>query len=548
MGAKKHKAVKPEYASLEGVTESGHPFRYLKVGRATELTGWDWFLYRILEIFPALLAWVTLIGIVGLSIFLPVYASYFIIAFAFYWLLKTLYLSVHLRHSWARLKHNLARDWSKELATLPHDHLYHLVLLPYYKEPLAIVEASVKALLNTTYEKDRLLVVLAYEERAGEEAKTIAHDLKKKYGGVFGGFLTTEHPGNISGEMAGKGSNIAWAAEQARVEMLDVRGIPYEHVLVSAFDVDTVVYPQYFECLSYHFLTVPDPLHASFQPIPVFHNNIFEAMSLARVVSISSTFWEMIQQERPERMATFSSHSMPFSTLYKIRYWQTNMVSEDSRIYWNMLIAHDGNYRVVPLSYPVSMDANVTNSFWSTIKNIYLQHRRWTYGTENLPYTVFNFTKNPRISLWKRIHISLMQLEGYWSLSTNPLMLFVMGWLPLLVGGRAFTETILSYNLAIIVRDLMTLSMFGLVISAYISIRMLIVCAEPLRQPRKVKRHFWILMALQWILVPMTMIIFSAIPGLEAQTRLALGRYLGFWVTPKHVLKRKALASVHLGS
>jgi hypothetical protein len=38
---------------------------------------------------------------------------------------------------------------------------------------------------------------------------------------------------------------------------------------------------------------------------------------------------------------------------------------------------------------------------------------------------------------------------------------------------------------------------------------------------------------LQWIMVPLTMIIFSAIPGLDAQTRLMFGRYMGFWVTPK---------------
>lgn len=43
-----------------------------------------------------------------------------------------------------------------------------------------------------------------------------------------------------------------------------------------------------------------------------------------------------------------------------------------------------------------------------------------------------------------------------------------------------------------------------------------------------------VLMAVQWILIPFTMVFFSAIPGLESQIRLMIGRPLGFWVTPKN--------------
>lgn len=498
-----------------------------KVGRATELSGKDRRLYRFLEILPGVASWTTLIGVILMSIYLPFVAAYFVIAFAIFWVLKTAFLSYHLRYNWKRMKHHMKIDWGLMIERFEYDHMYQMVILPFYQEPEVVVEASIKALSEVKYDSKNIIVVLAAEERAGESAQTIARNVKDRWGNKFASFLITTHPANLPGEMAGKGSNATYAAEQARKIILDPHGIRYNHTLVSIFDIDTVIYPDYFNCLIWHFMTAERPLKSSFQPVPVFNNNIWEAPAIARVVAMSSTFWEMIQQERAERMATFSSHSVSFQALYEIGYWQSNMVSEDSRIYWNLLLANDGEYDVVPLSYPVSMDANVASSLFGTFRNIYKQHRRWTYGVENFSYIVYHFTKNKKISLRRRIGITLQQAEGYWSLVTNPLMLFILGWAPIFLGGPRFHEQVLSYNLPIMVRNLLIFAMFGLVVSSYISLTLL-----PPRPPHK-SRFNYVVLALQWILVPATMIIFSAIPGLDAQTRLMFGRYMGFWVTPK---------------
>jgi cellulose synthase/poly-beta-1,6-N-acetylglucosamine synthase-like glycosyltransferase len=513
-------------------TENNHLLPYAQtadfhVGRATELTGRRRVFYRFLEILPGLASWSTLIGVVLLSVYAPFVAAYFVIAFALYWVLKTAFLSYHLRYNWKRLRHHMALDWAEMVGRFEYRHLYHVVILPFYKEPASVIEASLEALSKVSYDAKKIIVVLAGEERAGEHAKAIGDQMRARYGQHFGFFLTPIHPKDLPGEMAGKGSNAAYAAERVRTEVLDPQGLKYTEVIVSIFDIDTVLYPNYFNCLVWHFMTAENPLKSSFQPVPIFNNNIWEAPAVSRVVAMSSTFWEMVQQERPERMATFSSHSVSFQALYEVGYWQTNMVSEDSRIFWNLLVANNGKYSVVPLSYPVSMDANAAPHLWQTIGQIYKQHRRWTYGVENLCYILYHFTRNKNIPLKQRIVVALQQAEGYWSLVTNPIMLFILGWAPIFLGGQEFHETVLSYNLPIVVRDLLIMAMFGLVISSFISLTLI-----PPR-PSHASRFHYLVMALQWIMIPATMIVFSAIPGLDAQTRLMFGKYMGFWVTPK---------------
>lgn len=500
---------------------------YLHIGRATELTGNNRRLYRFLETTPAILSVGTLVGLIILSFIAPRFVAYFTIGFSAYWLLKSIFLSVHLTHNFRRLKHHMELDWLKRLSPMKYDDIVHVVIFPFYNESYDVVVESVRALARSRFNLKQVAVVLAAEERAGEEALLIAKRVEDEFKDVFLDCITTVHPDHLPGEVAGKGSNIAHATPEAVARIVDARSLPHEKVLVSVFDVDTQVYPDYFACLTWHFLTAERPLQSSFQPIPLFNNNIWEAPMLSRVLGYSTTFWQMIQQERPERMATFSSHAIPLPALTAVGYHQKNMVNEDSRIYWNLFLHYNGEYDSVPLSYPVSMDANVANGFWSTAVNLYKQHRRWSYGAENIPYLVFHFIQNKNISFIKKARVLFVQIEGFWSLVTQPLILFAIGWLPLFVGGALFNASLLSYNLPRVSSWFLTAAMLGLVFLALYASRLI-----PPR-PEGQSRRKTVFMMLQWALVPLTMVIFSAIPGLDAQIRLARGKYMGFWVTPK---------------
>ncbi|MES2135403.1 MAG: glycosyltransferase family 2 protein [Patescibacteria group bacterium] len=501
---------------------------YLHVSRASDLTGRSRFIYRLFEILPGVLSFGTLFGLVALSFFAPTYAAYFTILFSGYWVFKTIFLSVHLWHNFKRLRHNMEVNWTERLSNLKYHDILHVVIFPFANEPYEVLAESISALEKSRFPKNQIAVVIASEERAGPEARHTAERLQQEFKDHFLEVLVTVHPSGTPGELPGKGSNIAYAAKEAKTKILDARGSSLERTLVSAFDVDTVIYPDYFSCLTWHFLTEDDPLHASFQPVPLYNNNIWNAPILSRVLAYSSTFWQMIQQEMPERLTTFSSHAVSMRALVDAGYWQKNVVSEDSRIFFNLFIHYDGNYRVVPISYPVSMDANVSKSWFGTVGSLYKQHRRWSYGAENIAYMLFNFMHNPRIPFSKKLHLSFVQIEGFWSLATHPLILFAVGWLPLFIGGHAFNASVLSYNLPIVATWFLTLAMSGLVFSSIFFMYLV---------PQRPQEYSWrrsVTMALQWILVPFTMVIFSAIPGLDAQVRLFFAKYLGFWVTPKN--------------
>src|SRR3990167_1334296 len=93
---------------------------YLHVGRAVDLPDKnERRLFRALEIMPGFLAWFTLFLVVALSFLTPFFMAVFIIAFDVYWLIKTIYLSLHLRISYRKLKQNLKVNWLDRLDKLP---------------------------------------------------------------------------------------------------------------------------------------------------------------------------------------------------------------------------------------------------------------------------------------------------------------------------------------------------------------------------------------------------------------------------------------------
>ena len=510
---------------------------YLRIGHARDIKNKrERIIYRMLEIMPGFFSWGILFSAFFLSSRSPFLIAVFIIAFTIFWFFRSLYFSFHLWAGYKKMNKSEKVDWIKKIKKLENyslssisnwEEIYHLIVIPMYDEPFEIVRDNFKSLLNSDYPKDKMVVVLACEEKVKDSVKETALKIEEEFKDSFLKFLITFHPSDIEGEIGGKGSNETWAAKRAKELIIDPLKIPYENVIFSSFDVDTCIFPKYFSCLTYNYLTVKKPTKTSFQPVPLFINNIWDAPAFSKIFSFSSTFWHTMNQERPEKLITFSSHSMSFYALVDVGFKQTNVVSDDSRIFWQCFLKNDGDYRTAPLYYPLSMDANVSTSLLKTLKNVYKQQRRWAYGSGDIPYFLFGFLKNKKIPFFKKLSLGFEVIEGHISWATASILIFLLGWLPIVLGDADFSQTLISYNLPRIMGRILTIAMLGLIGSSYLSLILL-----PPRPPNYGKYKL-VIFSFGWLLFPIMMIFFTSFPALEAQTRWMIGKYMGFWPTEK---------------
>jgi hypothetical protein len=524
---------------------------------------------RLWEILPGLQFWTVFFGAILLSYYLPVWAAIFIICFDLYWVLKALNVATHLIAAYRKFRALVKINWmdyikrladfqtfalfleqlakqSKNATTKKfylgeidkihtlvnqgktgrdYGGFYHLILVPFTDESFEVLDSTISALAACDYPKDKMFLVLGSEERAGKEAQIVTQRLKEKYAKIFYKLFITVHPDGLPGEIKGKSANASFAVQKILPE-LSALGITTQQVLVSNFDSDTIVHPQYFARVMYEFLTAQKPYQSSYQPIAIYNNNIWDTPAIIRVVSVSNSFWQFTESSRPDRLRTFSSHTMTLKALVEVGFWKKDIVNEDGYIYWQCYLHYNGDYHVIPLFIPISLDTCLANTTWQTLINQYKQKRRWAYNVEYYPVLIPQLLKS-KAPFWDKMYKIYQYMEGNFNWATASILISSLGWLPLFLGGNAFTQSVIGYNLPFVTKTLMTIATCFLIFSVYINLILL--------PPRPAKYSAWrsFMMYLQWFLVPLTSVIFGSLPAVEAQTRLMFGRYLEFWVTPK---------------
>jgi hypothetical protein len=523
-------------------------------------------LWRLLEIIPGALSWGAIFLTLILSVLTPTLVASFVILYTIIWLFRSVKMSVNLYRGYRKTLEAMKTDWQR-LITLndspdkidyeirqtnaeeePKRHfsllhlkkqvqslqksgewkrskeVFHAIIFVTYKESYELIRESVKSYADGKYPPSRIIMVMAGEESDRENFTDIARRIKHEYGDRFMHFMITVHPGNIPGEIRGKSANATWAAKELK-SYVDEKGIAYDNLMISNFDADTVVHPLYFSELTFKYLTTSRRTEQGYQPTPMFHNNIWDVPALVRLVAQGCTFWRMAESMDKDKYKSFSSRSLSFRTVLDVNYWDPSVIPEDSRQYWTAFTIYDGRHRLVPIYSPIYMDAVLSDTYVKTFKSQYMQLRRWAWGVCDFPFVALNLWYHPEIPRREKIYRIFEFLENSFFWATGPILLTFTGFIPGLLNAD-FRDTVLAYNLPRIMSDLLTYASAGIIMCAVISLSLV-----PSNKSKGIIGR--ISLSLQWILVPIVSIILSAIPALDAQTRLMFGRYLEYKVTQK---------------
>jgi len=522
-------------------------------------------LYRFFEMLPAIVSYGMLLLLVVLSLISPLAAAVYLLLIIITMLVKAIGIAVHTVTGRERLNRAQNVHWHERLSQLEdpkvsyekiiHEYsdsfgfdahkenlrlmaadsalfpkpsqLFNAVIIAAYNESYEVLEPTVQSVINTTYDNDKLIIVLAYEERGGEDIEATAQKLQKKFGHYFKAFHIVKHPKDLPNEVIGKGGNITYAGYFLK-DWLKKEKIDDNNVMVTTLDSDNRPHATYFDYVTYEYIVHEDRKHLSYQPIALFLNNIWDAPAPMRVLATGNSFWNIISSMRPHTLRNFASHSQPMDALVEMDFWSTRSIVEDGHQYWRSYFYFGGNYSVTPIYVPIYQDAVLSDTYGRTLKAQFTQLRRWAYGASDVPYVATRiFTKHRNVPFVAGIARFLRLLDGHITLASVPILVAIGGWVPLLINSQAARD-IAAHQLPEVVSAIQRVAMVGLFITVFLGFKML-----PPR-PERYKRRRTLWMLLQWCLMPVTAIVYSAASAFNAQTHLLLGKYLDkFDVTEK---------------
>ena len=298
------------------------------------------------------------------------------------------------------------------------------------------------------------------------------------------------------------------------------------YITVTSCDSDHKFHPNHFAALTYKFLDNPKRHQYFWQPAVMFYNNIWELPAITRVLNTLMSIWNLSQLPRKDRLISAQNYSLSMKLLHEVDYWDADKIPEDWGIFFKAFYKKGGGVEVEPIYLPLHADAALSSSFWSTLKNQYEQIKRWAWGVSDDPWIIKNYFLTPHIPFLDKTMRLITVIWAHFLWPVNWFIITIGLTLPTLI-NPAFGRTALGYSVPKASSFILTVSLVFLIIMLVID-----YIYKP-KRPEGVSVWRTILFPLEFLLMPVAGFFFSALPGLDAHTRLMLGKYLEYRVTDK---------------
>lgn len=482
---------------------------------------------RMLEILPGFTSWNLILFPYWGILVIPDTVAYFILFFNIYWFYQSLQIAISSIISHTRIQAAKIYDWMGDVRGFPDwEKVRHIVIIPTYKEPIHILERTFKSLADQEFPTQQIIPVLAMEGKETEQDRNEKFKyLQKKFGKHFKYMYMTVHNLEV-GEVTGKASNEKYAAIWIKKNYIDSKKINIDYITVTSCDADHKFHPKHFANLAYKFLDDPNRYKKFWQPSVMFYNNIWEIPAITRVPNTLMTIWNLSQLPRRDRLINAQNYSLSFKLLDEVGYWDADKIPEDWGIFFKAFYKKGGGLEVEPIYLPLFADAAQSTSFWKTLQNQYQQIQRWAWGVSDDPWIIKSYLLARNVPFWDKTTRLFQVIWGHFLWPVNWFIITLGLTVPTLL-NPAFGRTALGYTVP-------KLSSFVLTIALVFLIVMLVI--DNMHKPKRPENlPVWrsLLIPFEFILMPIAGFFFSALPGIDAHTRLMLGKYIEYRVTEK---------------
>ena len=488
---------------------------------------------RLFEAAPGLVTWIMLLAPAWIPILFwtpgALVVASAVLVFDVYWLIRAVTVVTGVYSTMWRMRRDMAKDWLAACRVEPPEGVgdplqyYHLCVIPTYTEPYHVLERTVQAIVESNYPPELTMIGIITRETDKPGWENVAR-LKEKFGGRLRGFYHIKDPLE-PGIVIGKSAAMNWGGRWM-VRVLTEQGYDLSKVLITDLDSDYRVHPQYFGWISWHHAREPLRDYVIWQPVPLFHNNIWQVPLAVRIMSASTSQWQMFLHSRPHRVVAFSSYTCSLDFVHKVGYWDKDVIPEDSRFYWKAFFTFGQRFSVKSVWLPIYGDSPQARDYAATHVSQYNQIKRWAWGITDVPYVLARFFKHPEIPFWLRFRRFMNLFLNHLNWIFLPMLLLFGASMPLWV-STDFSLTDLGQTLWGISGVLLGITLSSVLFFLYFEIRLL--------PPKPDDWPLWRQLSVYptYFLYPIVGLVLSVLPALEAHTRLLFGRYLEYRVTEK---------------